>query len=633
MAKIVELGAEGFLSYGKIVLRLEEGLTQLLGDNGVGKTNLITLLTEALFSKNPRGYSKGELINRSGKYKSATIYVKFIGNDKSEYVAKTVRNKTTAKVTLTKDGVDVSGHTAKGTFELIQEVLGMDYELFLQYTYQSSRFPTEFLLATPKARRDYLSNLLDLEPINADIEKVSEAVRNCKAKLDVLSNELTKVNAAIKTIGDVDTDIKDIPTLECALSDAKRAWEDAVRGNTDYREAITALSMLDAAKHKYETELKRLKVPVNNCTMPTKPIWGRPDQHEMTSLHSDITQLTKEISAIDSDIKVTKLKRDKLQKPATNCYACGHELDNHKALEMFLSSVSELDQSISDLGIRKENVQSSLPSKQYAYDGMVRSQQAWLAYENDCKKYEVATAKFDAEYVAYTTNKSYLETKIAEVMEQKERISCPAKVDEDVAYAKFNQTSKELSDAKANLVKLSRVEEENSKKSSITAEIDTLNARKKYLDLLAKALKEILAKTIEGGVRSIERVTNKYLADFGSKAFLRFSIEEDKVTVGCLFDGEEVSISSLSTGQFSRVSISTLLALRELLSKGNALNFLMLDEVVGVLDSDGKEGLIEVLQKMPNLSVFLVSHEWYHPMLSRLRVRFASDGLSEIVSE
>ena len=391
--------------------------------------------------------------------------------------------------------------------------------------------------------------------------------------------------------------------------------------------------MLDAAKHKYETELKRLKVPVNNCTMPTKPIWGRPDQHEMTSLHSDITQLTKEISAIDSDIKVTKLKRDKLQKPATNCYACGHELDNHKALEMFLSSVSELDQSISDLGIRKENVQSSLPSKQYAYDGMVRSQQAWLAYENDCKKYEVATAKFDAESVAYTTNKSYLENKIAEVMEQKERISCPAKVDEDVAYAKFNQTSKELSDAKANLVKLSRVEEENSKKSSITAEIDTLNARKKYLDLLAKALKEILAKTIEGGVRSIERVTNKYLADFGSKAFLRFSIEEDKVTVGCLFDGEEVSISSLSTGQFSRVSISTLLALRELLSKGNALNFLMLDEVVGVLDSDGKEGLIEVLQKMPNLSVFLVSHEWYHPMLSRLRVRFASDGLSEIVSE
>ena len=108
MAKIVELGAEGFLSYGKIVLRLEEGLTQLLGGNGVGKTNLITLLTEALFSKNPRGYSKGELINRSGKYKSATIYVKFIGNDKSEYVAKTVRNKTTAKVTLTKDGEDVS---------------------------------------------------------------------------------------------------------------------------------------------------------------------------------------------------------------------------------------------------------------------------------------------------------------------------------------------------------------------------------------------------------------------------------------------------------------------------------------------------------------------------------------------
>ena len=103
----------------------------------------------------------------------------------------------------------------------------------------------------------------------------------------------------------------------------------------------------------------------------------------MTSLHSDITQLTKEISAIESNIKAAKLKRDKLQKPATNCYACGHELDNHKALEMFLSSVSELDKSISDLSIRKENAKSSLPGKQYAYDRMVRAQQAWLVYEND----------------------------------------------------------------------------------------------------------------------------------------------------------------------------------------------------------------------------------------------------------
>lgn len=635
MARILELGAEGFLSYGNIKLQLEDSLIQLLGDNGVGKTNLITVLTEALFSKNPRGYAKGELLNRSGKYKSSTIYVKFLGRDNSVYVATTVRNKTTAKVSLTKDGVDMSGHTAKGTFELIEEVLGMNYELFLQYTYQSSRFPTEFLLATPKARRDYLSNLLDLNTINEDIEKVSQASKEVKAKLDILNKETLKATAALKALGDISLLIDvDVPALECAIADAKAEYDSLVVLSAEHARASASLNTKIADRDKQANALKRLVKPVPP-TMPVMPIVQKPNANELSDAKVEVADVMRRLGTTKSALADCKAALSKLKKPAEFCYACGHVLDNAKALEMFLdeqNKLSVLEKShTNDLA----TLQRVLPELQGIVTDITTRAGHWEKYDKEVITFDIKTNAYSADVVKYNTQEQEIKDTISRLTNEVENIVLPpySKQLETEAYNLYNGLLAELNDAAFYKTKLDKVADTRSTLDSLSSETAATSARQKDLETLSKALKEILAKTIEGGIKTIERVTNKYLAEFNSKAFLRFSVEEDKVSVGCLFDGEEVSISTLSTGQFSRVSISTLLALRELLGKGNGLNFLMLDEVVGVLDNDGKEGLIDILTNMGGLSVFLVSHEWYHPMLSRLRVRYKPDGLSEIVKE
>jgi ABC-type taurine transport system ATPase subunit len=50
------------------------------------------------------------------------------------------------------------------------------------------------------------------------------------------------------------------------------------------------------------------------------------------------------------------------------------------------------------------------------------------------------------------------------------------------------------------------------------------------------------------------------------------------------------------------------------------INVLFLDEVIGVLDDEGREKLIEVLLKEHDLNTFLVSHGWSHPLLSKINV-------------
>jgi ABC-type taurine transport system ATPase subunit len=50
------------------------------------------------------------------------------------------------------------------------------------------------------------------------------------------------------------------------------------------------------------------------------------------------------------------------------------------------------------------------------------------------------------------------------------------------------------------------------------------------------------------------------------------------------------------------------------------INVLFLDEVIGVLDEEGRERLIEVLLKEHELNTFLVSHGWSHPLLNKINV-------------
>jgi energy-coupling factor transporter ATP-binding protein EcfA2 len=50
------------------------------------------------------------------------------------------------------------------------------------------------------------------------------------------------------------------------------------------------------------------------------------------------------------------------------------------------------------------------------------------------------------------------------------------------------------------------------------------------------------------------------------------------------------------------------------------LNLLFLDEVTSVLDDEGKERLVEVLNKEEDINAFIVSHGWQHPLVDKVMV-------------
>ena len=87
-------------------------------------------------------------------------------------------------------------------------------------------------------------------------------------------------------------------------------------------------------------------------------------------------------------------------------------------------------------------------------------------------------------------------------------------------------------------------------------------------------------------------------------------------------NGETTPIETVSGGEFSRIQTAILLAIRNLLSKlgGSSINLLFLDEITGVLDEEGKEKLIEVLKQEDNMNVFLISHDFTHPLVDKVHI-------------
>jgi DNA repair exonuclease SbcCD ATPase subunit len=145
----------------------------------------------------------------------------------------------------------------------------------------------------------------------------------------------------------------------------------------------------------------------------------------------------------------------------------------------------------------------------------------------------------------------------------------------------------------------------------------------------------LLAYKIENLVKELEELVNTYLAELSDGRFtLQFVVSNDKLNVEVTDNGNPVDILALSSGELARVNTATLIAIRKLMSSisKSRINILFLDEVINVLDETGREKLVEVLLEEENLNTYVVSHQWTHPLLSKIEI-VKENNISSLVSD
>lgn len=591
-----ELRFSNMFSYGADnVIKLDaNNILQLSAENGNGKTSLILILQELLFSKNVKNIKKTDILNRYSNEKSWHGEVDFTVENK-QYCVSVKRTGASTKVQLLEDGIDISEHKVIDTYKRIQEILGLDFSVFSQLTYQSSTDALQFLKATDTNRKKFLINLFNLEKYIEIGETIKKEYQAAEREVSTTTTELNTVNSFLEntTIPNEQYEIE-VPEIDDSIA----VEIDSIQKQLD--NYSTSCKRIDK-NNMYIRERNSLSFDLG--IVEPEP-FAYMEQYQ--ALKIDIGVLNTKIADAEKQLRGLKL--------VDKCPSCGQTIDNSHQLVM----KQELEDKISQLKAEKEKglVQARIWSDEV------------LAWEKQKK--------------AYTTNKTAIErfeqlTQLIDETIPKEYpdigdLSAKNKQLQQKLLQQKKQANEAINHNKQVSAHNSKVEALKEQKQEFIVRQQALESAKleksdkvTHLNILKKAFSTtgIVAFKLENLTKELEVSINYYLSLLSDGQFqVEFLLDKEKLNISVVNNGKTAAIETVSGGEFNRIQTAVLLAIRSLLSKlgGSSINLLFLDEVMGVLDDAGKESLISLLLEEKHLNVFLVSHEYEHPLVPKLAI-------------
>ena len=575
-------------SYGENnELDLEKDLiVQLVGTNGTGKSSIPLLIEEALFNKNSKGIKKVDIVNRNNNENGYSISLDFEVDDRVYNI--TVERKASIKVVLTCDGEDISSHTATNTFKSIQNVVGMDFKTFSQLVYQSTTSSLQFLTATDTNRKKFLIELLNLDNYLTLFDNFKSAHKEA-------SNEVSEIRGSIDTINSWISTNPVKSNTKKDLIEVPEAPEEAISKRALVQEKLANILDINNKiniNNQYKSQLSELSATelTNEVVMP-----------------EGISELNEEFTSLKTIIDQANTVLRKIEKLGDSCPTCLQEIDSDKTEEL----LSEQKSVVSVSTKRKNEVQNLVIN-------LKKQLQVYKNHQSEIEKFEKLSNLVDNKLPSKTEDKLELEEEInkftVEISKKQSEIRDISSQNNEIT--KFNTELDYL---------VKQVKEFKLKLLSEGAKLKKTNDVFANLEVLKKAFSTngLVAYKIENLVKDLEDLVNQYLGELSDGRFgLEFVVTNDKLNVVISDEGRDIDILALSSGELARVNTSTLLAIRKLMStlSKSKINVLFLDEVIGVLDDEGREKLIEVLLKEHDLNTFLVSHGWSHPLLSKVNV-------------
>ena len=251
MKYIKSVSIKNFFSYGpqETVIDLSgNGITNISGVNGVGKSTIIEAMLFALYGKT-RQEKVADVVNRSVG-KDCKVSVEFVGDDDEVYKVLRYRAHTTHKdkVYLFKGDKDISSKNASDTNEQIIDYFGMPYVAFVNSTVFSTEFYSNFFAANNTDRLNIFENILSLKEISYFYEEVKKIIKEIEeseieSKMKYTESN-TKVEAAQENLDTYNKQAKEkLLQLKSEKEDAQRAIEEA-------KVALKELGAIDVTAEK-----------------------------------------------------------------------------------------------------------------------------------------------------------------------------------------------------------------------------------------------------------------------------------------------------------------------------------------------------------------------------------------------
>jgi DNA repair exonuclease SbcCD ATPase subunit len=296
--KILSVSLENFASYKKLDFEFDsQGLALIHGPTGSGKSTLCDAIPWVMFGVTAKGGKVDEVLSWPGNEiaSGSTVFVK------DEIVYEIVRARgpkakdNDLSWSILTDGIALRGKDIPDTQRLINQLLGMDADLYLSGAYYHEFSKTAgFFTTTAKARRELAEQLVDLDLPKTLQIKSSEAKKQAEIELQKTERKLERTTSNLELLKE----------RAVALNLNIDTWEDNHQLKKD--KALAAYHSWDNTLRTRLEELNKELVTIEQIALPP------------ASFHNRKMAIQLEMSIL----------------PPDTCDKCGARKHNHKLDEL-----------------------------------------------------------------------------------------------------------------------------------------------------------------------------------------------------------------------------------------------------------------------------------------------------------
>lgn len=626
--------------------------------NGSGKSSLFHAIEWALFNKTRQ--KKVDDVVYFGENQAIVEFEFALKNDRYKIIRRRSKVSNESAVSLHMfgggDWHDQSGTIPSETNDKIKNLIGADYDVFINSIYFKQNQSSLFIDMDSNSRKNLLKKMMKMERWDQ-----YQAASKIKAKeLDVKYEENLKIVEKLSKVYD------NIKENETNIEAKKLQLEEQ---KTNYQTLLADLQILTAKKNEMNIDTLNDKIDGLKIEIEKLKKDGKNNKQKFDTNKELIFKLEKDILLLDNDIETEKTAADNFAEMLSKLKT--QDLDT-KTLEQEIitikSALSYSKDKINDLSsndaaegecpicladITKDNLEHIHKIKEEKikeHKLLTNTNKEKLKITQEAHDTIIKTIEkikqLDTK-IAATTNKI---TAIKNDKQAKSDKIINSKRENEILHSYLTDIQKKLTDNKTELEKAEElllkqkdksIEEEIAEKDkssrklsveidknsvalgSLLKEKDTLGEDKKLYEETKSKINDINNNKIayeqltrffgKHGIQSllmdniineIESHANDILALICNKPTLiqlknqkrrnGESFAED-LEVDIITDGSVKTIESLSGGESFRVGLALRIALSEVISKrnGGELKFLLLDEIDSQLDKKGKSKVFD----------------------------------------
>lgn len=325
---MISLSLHNYRKFSDIEVEFPDGITGIIGLNGVGKSSLVEAIAWVLYGHDAtRTKKEGIKRSQAPRDKDCSVVLKIEMNGDFYEVSRVLRGTNLA----TDAWIKVNGkewvRSSDKTTRDVEKLLGMDRRSFFRSFYAKQKELSVLSGITPKDRKDVIIKMLRIDALDKAVEKVKIDKKEKVLILDALKSQIpdkramhTELEETKKKLGEIlrkrDVRAKILNELSSSFQIVKKELqklEDLRESDSDLRNKLIEL---ETELRNANSTVKELKKAIDSLTEDEKEFLKlRPMVEDLDKLRSEEIRLSGQSKKfLQRQNLIVQIERDEIKK-------------------------------------------------------------------------------------------------------------------------------------------------------------------------------------------------------------------------------------------------------------------------------------------------------------------------------